>query len=154
MKKRNETFAHAIVGFFMVALVALLSYFTIVVSGVDRRQVRVADVGKVAADPEKRREPIEDEDGGAKGKIGRGGEFRFGFLLGEFAEPGDEELAAAVAGGEHLHQHPLARHVKPGLLAQIAQDRAERPALGGGAVGVPFRYVPVHIALQKDHLDF
>ena len=47
MKKRNNTFAHAIVGFFMVALVALLSYFTIVVSGVDllagrkRRQVQI-----------------------------------------------------------------------------------------------------------------
>ena len=46
MKKRNDTFAHAIVGFFIVALVTLLAYFTIVVSGVDllaghkRRQVR------------------------------------------------------------------------------------------------------------------
>ena len=47
MKKRNDTFAHAIVGFFIVALVTLLAYFTIVVSGVDllaghkRRQVRI-----------------------------------------------------------------------------------------------------------------
>ena len=35
MKKRNDAFSHAIVGFFMAALVALLAYFTIVVSGVD-----------------------------------------------------------------------------------------------------------------------
>ena len=35
MKKKNDTFSHAIVGLFMVALVALLAYFTIVVSGVD-----------------------------------------------------------------------------------------------------------------------
>lgn len=35
MKKRNDTFSHAVVGLFMVALVALLAYFTIVVSGVD-----------------------------------------------------------------------------------------------------------------------
>ena len=40
-------FSHAVVGFFMLALVALLAYFTIVVSGVDllsgrgRRQVRI-----------------------------------------------------------------------------------------------------------------
>ena len=47
MKKKNNAFAHAVVGFFMMALVALLAYFTIVVSGVDllsgrgRRQVRI-----------------------------------------------------------------------------------------------------------------
>ncbi|MBO7683442.1 MAG: MCE family protein [Kiritimatiellae bacterium] len=47
MRKRSNAFAHAVVGFFMVALVALLGYFTIVVSGVDllsgrsRRPVRV-----------------------------------------------------------------------------------------------------------------
>lgn len=35
MKKKNDTFSHAIVGLFMAALVALLAYFTIVVSGVD-----------------------------------------------------------------------------------------------------------------------
>ena len=47
MKKRNDTFSHAVVGLFMVALVALLAYFTIVVSGVDllsgrnRRRVNI-----------------------------------------------------------------------------------------------------------------
>ena len=47
MKKQNNAFAHAVVGFFMLALVALLAYYTIVVSGVDllsgrgRRQVRI-----------------------------------------------------------------------------------------------------------------
>ena len=35
MRRRSNAFAHAVVGFFMVALVALLAYFTIVVSGVD-----------------------------------------------------------------------------------------------------------------------
>lgn len=48
MKKGNDAFSHAIVGLFMAALVALLAYFTIVVSGVDlvsgrgRRPVRIA----------------------------------------------------------------------------------------------------------------
>lgn len=48
MKKRNDTFSHAVVGLFMVALVALLAYFTIVVSGVDllsgrnRRRVSIS----------------------------------------------------------------------------------------------------------------
>ena len=48
MKGKSELFSHAVVGFFMLALVALLAYFTIVVSGVDllsgrgRRQVRIA----------------------------------------------------------------------------------------------------------------
>ena len=47
MKRKNELFSHAVVGFFMLALVALLAYFTIVVSGVDllsgrsRRQVQI-----------------------------------------------------------------------------------------------------------------
>ena len=47
MRKRSNAFAHAVVGFFMVALVALLGYFTIVVSGVDllsgrnRRPVKI-----------------------------------------------------------------------------------------------------------------
>ena len=35
MRKSNDAFSHAVVGFFMAALVALLAYFTIVVSGVD-----------------------------------------------------------------------------------------------------------------------
>ena len=35
MRRSSNVFAHAVVGFFMVALVALLAYFTIVVSGVD-----------------------------------------------------------------------------------------------------------------------
>lgn len=35
MKRKNETFTQLVVGFFMVTLMALLAYFTIVVSGVD-----------------------------------------------------------------------------------------------------------------------
>ena len=35
MKRKNETFTKLVVGFFMVTLMALLAYFTIVVSGVD-----------------------------------------------------------------------------------------------------------------------
>lgn len=35
MRKRNDTFAQAIVGFFMVMVLALLTYFTIVISGVE-----------------------------------------------------------------------------------------------------------------------
>ncbi len=35
MKKKNNTFAEAIVGLFMVSLILLLAYFTIVVSGVE-----------------------------------------------------------------------------------------------------------------------
>ena len=35
MKRKNETFSQAIVGLFMVAVILLLAYFTIVISGVD-----------------------------------------------------------------------------------------------------------------------
>ncbi len=35
MKRKNETFTQIVVGFFMVTLMVLLAYFTIVVSGVD-----------------------------------------------------------------------------------------------------------------------
>ena len=35
MKRRNDTFAQAIVGLFMVTVLLLLGYFTIVISGVD-----------------------------------------------------------------------------------------------------------------------
>ena len=35
MKRKNEKFKQAVVGFFMVSLIVLLAYFTIVVSGVD-----------------------------------------------------------------------------------------------------------------------
>ena len=47
MKRKNDAIAHATVGFFIVALTALLAYFTIVVSGVDvlagrsRRPVKI-----------------------------------------------------------------------------------------------------------------
>ena len=45
MKRKNETFTQLVVGFFMVTLMALLAYFTIVVSGVDlmtgRSRIRV-----------------------------------------------------------------------------------------------------------------
>ena len=45
MKRKNQAFTQVVVGFFMVALTALLAYFTIVVSGVDlmtgRSRVRV-----------------------------------------------------------------------------------------------------------------
>ena len=35
MKKKNDIFAETIVGIFMAAVLALLIYFTIVISGVD-----------------------------------------------------------------------------------------------------------------------
>ena len=35
MRRKNETFTQLVVGFFMVTLMALLAYFTIVISGVD-----------------------------------------------------------------------------------------------------------------------
>ena len=53
MKKNNDLFSELIVGMFMVAVIALLAYFTIVISGVDlirgrervRATVEFRDVG-------------------------------------------------------------------------------------------------------------
>ena len=45
MRKKNDTFAQVIVGMFMVTILLLLGYFTIVISGVDlirgKEKVRV-----------------------------------------------------------------------------------------------------------------
>lgn len=35
MKRKNETFSQAVVGLFMIVVLLLLAYFTIVISGVD-----------------------------------------------------------------------------------------------------------------------
>ena len=40
MKKNNDLFSELIVGVFMVAVIALLAYFTIVISGAGWRHLR------------------------------------------------------------------------------------------------------------------
>lgn len=125
-----------------------------IVAAVDGGEVRVADVGELSADREQRRQPIEGEYGGAE-RHGGGGERRplARAVVGEFAEPGDEEFASPVGAGEHLHQHPFARRVESGLPPDLAQDRAERAVRARRAVALALRNVPIQILLRQRHLD-
>ena len=46
-RKRSDAFSEAIVGLFMIAVLALLVYFTIVISGVDVLKGRQKVIAKV-----------------------------------------------------------------------------------------------------------